>query len=274
MSFMNNMKVLFGSLSLLFGLFGMNVAGAIAQNLRSDRHLSDQEIQSLVSNFLVNNPEAIGTARLYGDRRSENEIKRINQFVSAWQTADPSIAPFLGHWRGYEESLQFYPSTTKGQICVVLKYIGRREISKALNIGKVSGDKLITDGELGKRVFVRRKRNLQQQNNSTSAIREVAYVGMFGRVGGKNDFSAYILPTKELDQDEFYINRLDKLGCTTNFPVINLNAGQFISNKHPVETTVLDFYNQYFSRVGGAIYPVLNLNRDKFIVTTQDKKKE
>ena len=265
---------MFNSRNLLVGLVAASLSfsvgndwmTAFAQYSRSERHLSNQEIQYLIDNSQLSRVVSAISSRDFDDKRSEREITRLNQFVSAWQKADPSIAPLLGVWKANEEQLELYPSTTQGQICIVMEYFaGSREGTKRLlNVGKVSGNKLITDGELGKRIFVKKRGVLQKNRSSVSTSHEVEYMGMFGSERGRSYFSAYIFPTSRLRQDEYFINRLDKLGCTTSFPVINLNAGQSLRNKHPAEATVLDFYSQYFSRVGGKIYPVLNLNRDKF----------
>jgi hypothetical protein len=259
---LRNLLVGLVAASVSFGL-GNDWMAAFAQNLRSDRHLSDQEIQSLISKFSPDNPEALGRIPFYGgDRRKEYEINRINQFVTAWQKADPSIAPFLGYWIGYEEGLQIYPSNTKGQVCVVLTYSERTGIKRHLNVGTVSGNKLITDGDLGKRVLIKRKRKLQPLKNSASSALEIEYVGMFGRVEGRNRFTTYALPlplTLEIDR------RLEKFGCTTEFPVINLNAGQSVSNKHPAEVVVIDFYTRHYRKEGERNYfAFLAQNRDKF----------
>jgi hypothetical protein len=215
---------MFNSRNLLVGLvaasvsFGVgNWSGAIATNLRSDRHLSEQEIQSLINSIQLSRAVNNVTTHVLDDKRSQFEINSMNQFVRAWQKVDTSIAPFLGNWIAYPESLELYPSIVRGQVCVVREYFaGSREGTKRLlNVGKVSGDKLITDGELGKRIFVRRKGRLQKQGNSASIIQEVEYVGMFGSIGGRNNFSAYVFPRtlKEINE-----SRLTRLGCTASLP--------------------------------------------------------
>lgn len=113
-------KSLLGSLSLsMFFTIG-NLSGAIAQNApKSTRYVSDQEIQVLIKNSLT---RVAGGNRFFQERRSPLEISKINDFVNAWQRVDPSIAPFLGDWGGWESSLAIYPSQTKGQMCLVLSY--------------------------------------------------------------------------------------------------------------------------------------------------------
>ena len=194
---------------------------AFAQYSRSERHLSNQEIQYLIDKSHLSRVVNAISSRDFDDRRSEHEITSFNQFVSAWQKADPSIAPFLGVWKANEQQLELYPSTTQGQICVVMEYFaGSREGTKRLlNVGRVSDKKLITDGELGKRIFAKKRGLLQKNRGAVSTSREVEYMGMFGSERGRSYFSAYIFPTSRLRQDEYFVNRLDKLGCTKNFPV-------------------------------------------------------
>jgi hypothetical protein len=208
-------NILLGLLSFAMASGLWNVSGAIAQSVyKSDRYLSDQEIQALEANLQISNGEAF--SRINVDPRKSFEINQINQFVNVWQKADPSIAPFLGNWSGYEESLMFYPSKHKGQICVVMQYFeGRQGVQRLLNVGKVSGNKLITDGQLGKIVFVRRKGKLQKQSTSATPIREVDFIGMFGNFFGKKSFTAYIFPRRLPEIDD---NRLSKFRCTTGFP--------------------------------------------------------
>jgi hypothetical protein len=114
-------------------------------------------------------------------------------------------------------SALIYPSTVRGQVCVVREYFaGSREGTKRLlNVGKVSGDKLITDGELGKKVFVKRNGVLKKPSTSAFPNQKVEYVGMFGSIRGRNDFSAYIFPRnlKEINDSRF-----TRLGCTASLP--------------------------------------------------------
>jgi len=265
---------MFNSRNLLVGLVAASVSfgvgndwmAAFAQYSRSERHLSSQEIQYLIDNSQINRVVSAVSSRDFDDRRSEHEITRFNQFVSAWQKADPSIAPFLGVWKANEEQLELYPSTTQGQICVVMEYFaGSREGTKRLlNVGKVSGNKLITDGELGKRIFVKKRGVLQKNRSSVSTSREVEYMGMFGSERGRSYFSAYIFPTSRLRQDEYFIKRLTKLGCTAEFPVIDLNNGQSFSDRHPAQAIVQVFYKRYHSRGGKSEYYILEQNKDKF----------
>jgi len=257
------------SRNLLVGLVAASISFdvgnnwmAIAQNSRSDRHLSEQEIQSLINSVQLSRVVNRVTDRVgLDDKRSQFEINSINQFVSAWQRVDPSIAPFLGNWSAYQENLELYPSIIRGQVCVIREYFaGSREGTKRLlNVGKVSGDKLITDGELGKRVFVKRKGILQKPSTSAFPNQEVEYVGMFGTIRGRNGFSAYVFPIalKEIND-----NRFTRLGCTASLP--SKMQPQTSKQKHPAESIVSDFYTWYFRNNNTNYRRMLSQKRESF----------
>ncbi|MFB2833501.1 hypothetical protein [Floridanema evergladense] len=70
-------------------------------------------------------------------RENENEFKdsrisadkqRYNSFVSAWAKVDRIVAPFLGYWSGYEESLLVYPGNSKGRVCIIYEGLGENEL--------------------------------------------------------------------------------------------------------------------------------------------------
>ena len=238
---------MFNSRNLLVGLVAASVSfgvgndwmAAFAQYLRSERHLSNQEIQYLIDNSQLSRVVSAASSRDFEDRRSEYEITGFNQFVSAWQKADPSIAPFLGIWKANEQQLELYPSTTQGQICVVMEYFagGREGTKRLLNVGKISGNKLLTDGELGKRVFVKKRGVLQINRSAVSTSREVEYVGMFGSERKRSYFSAYIFPNSRFRQDEYYINRLTKFGCTVSLPSVSKIIPSVPASTTPVKPT-------------------------------------
>ena len=75
------------------------------------------------------------------DGRSGAEKQRREAFVNAWSSVDPPVAPFLGKWSGYEESLSIYPSNTRGRVCLI--YIGIQEAE--LRLGTVSNGQIRTN---------------------------------------------------------------------------------------------------------------------------------
>ena len=229
---MNSKKLLFGSLSLVFGLFGMNVAGAIAQV--SGRYLSDQEIESLETDF---QSAALGSSRVraYTDIRSSSEISQFNDFVNAWAKTDSSIAPFLGAWQGWEESYSFYPSKTKGQICAVLTFYDGRGVKYKVDVGQVSGNKLLIDGDFGKATFIRRKGGvLRKQAGVSVPDQKTDIVAQYNTVGGKKLVFTYIFPTRLQGIRD---NRFEKLGCTTSFPSISNTIPSVPTSSTPVKQT-------------------------------------
>jgi hypothetical protein len=54
------------------------------------------------------------------DRRSRAEVQNRESFVRNWSRVEPALAPFLGIWSGYEETLHIYPSNIRGRACIVI----------------------------------------------------------------------------------------------------------------------------------------------------------
>ena len=223
MKFINSRKVAFGSLGLVVSLFGVNVEGAIAQNTqKSGRYLSNQEIQSFEVEIQA---ELRSGSRFYLDRRTSLEINQINDFVRAWQKVDPSIAPYLGSWTGFESGVDIYPSSTKGQVCIVSTGIGINQYT--FGVGRVSSNKLLLEGEDGKTVIVT-KRGILQSGNTINFIVE------FGSYNGRNGRSSYIYPRIPR---KISTNKLARLGCTTSFPSISTTILSVPTSSKPVKPT-------------------------------------
>lgn len=77
----------------------------------------------------------------FKDFRSSADKQRRASFVSAWTKVDPIVAPFLGYWSGYEESLLIYPGNNKGRVCIIYEGLGIVEIS----FGNVVNGQIRTD---------------------------------------------------------------------------------------------------------------------------------
>lgn len=60
--------------------------------------------------------------------RTSPDKQRHASFVSAWAKVDPIVAPFLGYWTGYEESLLVYPGNSKGRVCIIYEGLGENEL--------------------------------------------------------------------------------------------------------------------------------------------------
>ena len=196
-------KVLSGSLSFVIALIGGNIKGAIAQI--SNRYLSDQEIRSLESQFQKASQGVTG--RGYTDRRQSSEVAQINSFVNAWQKVDSSISPFLGSWEGLEESLSVYPSTSKGKVCVIYSSYGIDGVQSSFNLGTISGNKLISDGETGKTVILGKTAPVRSGENST-------FLASFQSFRDSGIVRAYVFP-KMLR--ELRDRRFTRLGCILDF---------------------------------------------------------
>ena len=208
MKFINNRKILFGSLGLVVSLFGINASGAIAQGVKkSERYLSNQEIRSLESDL---QSRVSGGSRFFQERRTSAQINKINNFVNAWQKVDPSIAPFLGSWGGFEESLLIYPSKNRGQVCVVLSFFSssRNMVENVFNIGTVSGNKLLVMGDLGKRLVVKKKGTLRSGN-------KIDFVAVYGAFDGRKAVGEFLFPRL---LQEINDARFTGLGCTASLP--------------------------------------------------------
>ena len=202
MTFAKN--VLLGSLSFATVLMVGNWSGAIAQV--SNRYLSNQEIRVLESQFQKASQGVTG--RGYTDRRQSSEVVQINNFVNAWGKVDSSISPFLGNWEGLEESLSIYPSTSKGKVCVIYSFYGTDGVQSSFNSGTISVNKLISDGETGKTVILRKTAPVRSGENST-------FSASFQSFRDSGIVRAYVFPKmlRELRDRKF-----TRLGCTASLP--------------------------------------------------------
>ncbi|MDY6783497.1 MAG: hypothetical protein SW833_13305 [Cyanobacteriota bacterium] len=87
----------------------------------SERYPTESEIQQMNSE-LSRSVQRILSGELrhhLEDYRTEEEKKSRQVLVEAWSKVNPSIAPFLGMWSGYGQTLSIYPSTTPGRVCVL-----------------------------------------------------------------------------------------------------------------------------------------------------------
>lgn len=241
-------NVLLGSLSFASVLMVGNWSGAIAQV--SNRYLSDQEIQSLDAEFQSRSRGVTG--RGYTDRRQSSEIIQINEFVNAWQQVDSSISPFLGNWEGLEEGLSIYPSTLKGKVCVVHSSYGTDGVQRFFNSGTISGNKLISDGEIGKTVILTKVAPVRSGENSP-------FLASFQSFRGRDIVSAYVFPRI---LREIRDRRFTDLGCTASLP--SKIQPQTSSQKHPAESVVAEFYTWYFQNNNTNYRRLLSQKRESF----------
>jgi len=207
MNFVGKTRHFLGSLVFVVGLFSINVLETIAQIQTSDRYLSDQEIQALESDSQKVSSSR-GGGRPYQDSRAATDVDQITQFISDWQKSESSIAPFLGNWGGFEESLSIYPSTRKGTVCIVHRSYGRNGVEYNFNFGKVVSNKLVSDGQLGK-VIILRKSAPDRSGN------KVAFLANYRSYRNSGVVSAYAFPSKPKAVND---SRFTRLSCTAFLP--------------------------------------------------------
>ncbi len=205
-------SVLLGSLSFAVILMAGNWSGAIAQVPYSTRYLSNQEIRSLEPEF----ERSIKFMNAFSGESLRTYSTQINRIVNAWQKTDPSMpqfAPFLGTWSYMDDvSLHIYPSQRKGQVCVVEAIMG---YPPAYNFGRVQGDKLLSDGELGKVIITRKT------SNRTRSGKEGVFLAKYSFANGKRSVLPLHFP-RHLGLNDFRgIGKLDQgrftqMGCTTS----------------------------------------------------------
>ncbi len=109
---------LLASLLVILSILTISYLPSFAQ---SERYPTSAEIQKLREKLRQQIREIQSTGQVTDN---PNVALRRNResFVRDWLRIDPAIAPFLGEWGGYEESLAVYPSNTRGRVCLI--YIG------------------------------------------------------------------------------------------------------------------------------------------------------
>lgn len=75
-------------------------------------HLTDEELQKLMPDF----QRQVEYWNQYEEPERQNEAKA---FAENWSRRDPTVALFLGKWAGWEQTMDIYPSTTDGQVCII-----------------------------------------------------------------------------------------------------------------------------------------------------------
>ena len=106
----------------------------------SERYPTNTELVRLQEK-LRRQIRTIETGNEFKDFRTSGDKQRHASFVSAWATIYPVVAPFLGYWSGYEESLLIYPAITKGRVCIIYEGLGENE----LYFGNVVNGEIRTD---------------------------------------------------------------------------------------------------------------------------------
>jgi hypothetical protein len=110
--------------------FGMSTQLAWAQ---SQSHLTDKELQKLMPDF----QRQVEYWNQYEEPERQSEARA---FAENW-SGNPAVAPFLGSWSGWEETMDIYPSTTEGQVCII--YTSEPEAN--FRLGNIRNQRIYTD---------------------------------------------------------------------------------------------------------------------------------
>ena len=114
---------------------------------QSKRYPTENELQQLMNRFrsFVASPQPGNRDFYIRDRRNETETQKLKAFVRAWLPVNPDVAPFLGQWTALEETLDIYPSTIKGRVCILETFIPTaNDIGISFAQGTISGKQIRT----------------------------------------------------------------------------------------------------------------------------------
>jgi hypothetical protein len=115
-------------------VFGMSTQLAYAQ---TQSHLTDAELQKLMPDF----QRQVEYWNQYEEPERQSEARA---FAENWSRRDPAVAPFLGKWVGWEQTMDIYPSTTDGQVCIISTYVTEQELG--FELGNVLNQRIYTEG--------------------------------------------------------------------------------------------------------------------------------
>jgi hypothetical protein len=133
------------TITISLGILAAVSLPIIAQ--QSKRYPTENELQQLMNgfrNFVTSPPE--GFRRFYlRDPRNAAPSRDLKAFVKAWLPVNPDIAPFIGQWTALEETMNIYPSTIKGQVCIIETFIPPNDgIGISFAKGTISGKHIRT----------------------------------------------------------------------------------------------------------------------------------
>lgn len=103
---------------LLVAILGLLLPSMVLPAMaQSERYPNSREMGILKRKFsqLINSVKK----DYLQDVRTQKEKRDRQSLVKVWSKKTPSIAPFLGEWQGYEESLSIYPSKTQNRVCLI-----------------------------------------------------------------------------------------------------------------------------------------------------------
>jgi hypothetical protein len=79
---------------------------------QNQSYLTDEELQKLMPDF----QRQVDYWNQYEEPERQSEAKA---FAENWSRRDPTVAPFLGSWAGWEQTMDIYPSITDGKVCII-----------------------------------------------------------------------------------------------------------------------------------------------------------
>jgi hypothetical protein len=94
---------------------------------------TDEELQKLMPDF----QRQVDYWNQYEKPERQSEART---FAERWSHRDPTVAPFLGKWGAIEETMDIYPSTTEGQVCL----IHTSEPEASFSLGNVFNQQIYT----------------------------------------------------------------------------------------------------------------------------------
>lgn len=177
---------------------------------QSERYPTAAEIQGLRKKLRQQIGDIESTGQITDNRNLAPRQSR-ESFVRNWSRIDPTIAPFLGEWGGYEESLAVYPSNTRGRVCLI--YIGIQ--ATEFSLGNISNGVI-------------------QTSDRDVILKEGDYLGIGVVMNNKPDipvavpyhFSKVMQPAREFaklsaattEEIEQVVRKFDAAGCRIGLP--------------------------------------------------------
>jgi hypothetical protein len=143
--------------------FSMSTQLAYAQ---TQSYPTDEELQRLMPDFRRQ-------VEYWSEYEEPERQSEARAFAENWSRRDPAIAPFLGKWAAIEETMNIYPSTKEGQVCIIHAF-STPEPEVDFSLGNV----------LNQRIYPDEGGVIIQQGN---------YVGIAGRNGNEANVYVYRL---------------------------------------------------------------------------------
>lgn len=200
-------------LGLIIGLAALQAGLVSAQGI-SERYPTNAEIQKLKKDFelYIQSQQRSPVASNYmRDRRTASQKKYLQSFVQAWSKVNPTVAPFLGTWSGYEQIVSIYPTRVTGRVCLIITGEGMGHFTRA----RVSNSLLKTE-ELS--VYLKSKNYLAElivQRNRAILNSEIPLNNPFPLVSPQQRVEGYVI---ERAEKRTIIRNFNSQGCLSSLP--------------------------------------------------------